>query len=104
MSIPDLKSEDITLLEKQMDDMDQSLPVLKNFVLPGGYPPASFCHVARCVCRRAERICVAMDAENEQVDPIVVQYLNRLSDYLFMLSRYLLHQNNGQESIWKSRD
>jgi cob(I)alamin adenosyltransferase len=57
MSIPDLKSEDITLLEKQMDEMDQSLPVLKNFVLPGGYPPASFCHVARCVCRRAERIC-----------------------------------------------
>jgi cob(I)alamin adenosyltransferase len=104
MSIPDLKSEDITLLEKQMDEMDQSLPVLKNFVLPGGYPPASFCHVARCVCRRAERICVAMDAENEQVDPIVIQYLNRLSDYLFMLSRYLLHQNNGQESIWKSRD
>jgi cob(I)alamin adenosyltransferase len=103
MEIPDLKPEDILLLEHEMDRMNEVLPELKNFVLPGGNLTASNCHVARCVCRRAERICVAIQEENQFIDPQVIQYLNRLSDYLFVLARYILHINKGEETIWKSR-
>ena len=103
MEIPDLKPKDILLLEHEMDRMNEVLPELKNFVLPGGNLTASNCHVARCVCRRAERICVAIQEENQFIDPQVIQYLNRLSDYLFVLARYILHINKGEETIWKSR-
>jgi len=103
MEIPDLKPEDILLLEHEMDRMNEVLPELKNFVLPGGNLTASNCHVARCVCRRAERICVAIQEENQFIDPQVIQYLNRLSDYLFVLARYILLINKGEETIWKSR-
>lgn len=103
MMIPDLLSSDIIFLENEIDRMDADLPALKNFVLPGGNVIASQCHVARCVCRRAERICVAMTQEGQQVDEKVIQYLNRLSDYLFTLARYLLKIHNGEETIWKVR-
>lgn len=99
----DLKDEDVILLEKEIDCMESVLPLLKNFVLPGGNIIASNIHVARCVCRRAERIGVAMQSENHPIDFIVIQYLNRLSDYLFVLSRYILNQQKGKETIWQSR-
>lgn len=103
MMIPDLHAEDIKFLEKEIDRMDETLPALKNFVLPGGNITASNCHVARCVCRRAERICVAIMEEGQFVDELVIQYLNRLSDYLFTLARYILHLQKGEETIWKVR-
>jgi cob(I)alamin adenosyltransferase len=71
--------------------------------LPGGQPVASHVHIARCVCRRAERICVAIQQENQTIDVLVIQYLNRLSDYLFVFSRYILHTHGGEETIWKVR-
>lgn len=103
MEIPDLKLSDIEFLEKEIDRMNEELPELKSFVLPGGNLMASHCHVARCVCRRAERICVAMQEEGQFVDTQVIQYLNRLSDYLFVLSRFILYNNNGTETTWEPR-
>lgn len=103
MHIPDLNEEDILLLENDMDEMDKVLPALKNFVLPGGNVAASQTHVARCVCRRAERVCVALQQENQFIDDAVIRYLNRLSDYLFVLSRFILHQAGGKETVWNPR-
>lgn len=103
MYIPNFDNNSISELENAMDKMNAELPELKNFVLPGGDKTASFCHVARCVCRRAERICVAMQDEGQQLEDYVVIYLNRLSDYLFMLSRFIVLKNNGTETIWESR-
>jgi cob(I)alamin adenosyltransferase len=102
VKIPHLTEEDITLFEKEMDAMDAVLPPMKHFVLPGGHELVSKCHIARCVCRRAERR-VNHLAENEQVDDLVIKYLNRLSDYLFMLSRKLAHDLNAPETPWKPR-
>lgn len=103
MKIPDLKPEDVLLLEKEMDKMDKVLPVMKSFILPGGHVAVSTLHVARCVCRRAERICVQMQEENLFVDPLVIKYLNRLSDYLFILARYTGHLLGAVEIAWKPR-
>ncbi len=103
MKIPDLKQEDIQLLEKEIDSMNESLPVMKSFILPGGHTAVSTIHVARCVCRRAERLCVHMQQENLFVDPLVIQYINRLSDYLFMLARYTGHLMQVPEIPWKPR-
>ncbi len=102
MKLPEVKEEDITLLEKTIDDMDAELPEMKSFVLPGGHPAVSFCHVARCVCRRAERSVLQL-AENEKVNEIIYKYLNRLSDYLFVLSRKLTKDLNAEETPWKPR-
>lgn len=102
MRIPDLHESDIQMLEQEMDQMDQLLPELKNFVLPGGTIVASHCHVARCICRRAERITVQLQTETEVPD-IIVRYLNRLSDYLFMLARKIVHQAGATEIPWKPR-
>lgn len=102
MKVPDLHEADIELLEKKMDEMDQHLPALKSFVLPGGNITASHCHVARCVCRRAERLVVHLATETE-VASIVPKYLNRLSDYLFMLSRKIVIDAGGTEVAWKPR-
>ncbi len=102
MKIPDLKEEDVTLLEKEMDKMDESLPVMKSFVLPGGHTTVSFCHIARCVCRRAERLVIHL-AESEEVSALVIKYLNRLSDYLFVLSRKLTLDLHAVEIPWKPR-
>jgi cob(I)alamin adenosyltransferase len=99
---PDIKQEDIGLLEREIDVMEEVLPTLKNFILPGGHPAVSHCHVARCVCRRAERLVVALHLE-EPVELLVLQYLNRLSDYLFVLSRKIGYDLGVEEVIWKPR-
>jgi len=103
MKMPDLKAEDVQLLEREIDRMNEVLPEMKNFILPGGHVSVSNLHIARCVCRRAERICVHMQEENLFVDPLVVIYLNRLSDYLFVLARYIGHLNDVSEIPWKAR-
>lgn len=103
MSIPDLKAEDVQLLEKSMDAMNEELPVMKSFILPGGHVAVSTCHVARCVCRRAERLCVGMQEEGLFIDPLVLQYTNRLSDYLFVLARWIGHKLGVPEVTWKPR-
>ena len=102
MKIPDLKEEDIFLLEKEMDTMNEALPEIRSFVLPGGHTAVSFCHIARCVCRRAERNTIHL-SETSFVAELVVKYLNRLSDYLFVLSRKLTHDFNAVEIPWKPR-
>jgi len=103
MKMPDLKEEDVSLLEKEIDKMNEVLPVMKNFILPGGHLAVSTAHVARCVCRRAERICVAMQQEEMFIDALVIKYINRLSDYLFVLARYIGHLLNVEEVAWKPR-
>lgn len=103
MKIPDLKEDDIKLLESEMDKMNEVLPVMKNFILPGGNVPVSTTHIARCVCRRAERLCVGIKESESFIDPMVIKYLNRLSDYLFVLARYIGHINNVEEVVWKAR-
>lgn len=102
MKIPDLREEDITLLENEIDKMNEALPEMRSFVLPGGHTTVSFCHIARCVCRRAERNTIHL-SENEFVADLVVKYLNRLSDYLFVLSRKLSQDFNAPEIPWKPR-
>jgi cob(I)alamin adenosyltransferase len=103
MKLPDLHDTDVTWLESRIDAMNQVLPEMRSFILPGGNLASSTCHVARCVCRRAERICVGMQEHNEEIHPIVIQYLNRLSDYLFVLARYISHINNAPEIPWRAR-
>jgi cob(I)alamin adenosyltransferase len=103
LRIPDLKEEDISLLEKEIDSMTGQLPEMKSFLLPGGHPAVSTTHIARCVCRRAERCCVNMQQHEMPVEPIVIRYLNRLSDYLFVLARFTGHQLNVPEHPWKPR-
>lgn len=103
MKIPDLKESDVTQLEKEIDRMNEVLPVMKHFILPGGHPAVSTAHVARCVCRRAERVCVNMQQQDMYIEPIVIKYLNRLSDYLFVLGRYIGHQLQVAEIAWKPR-
>ena len=103
MKLPDLHDSDVLWLEEQIDRMNEELPEMRSFILPGGNLASSTCHVARCVCRRAERICVAMQQQQEPVPPIVITYLNRLSDFLFVLARYISHKNNAPEIPWRAR-
>jgi cob(I)alamin adenosyltransferase len=98
LMVSDLKDTDIQLLENQIDSMESALPALKNFILPGGHPTISYCNIARTVCRRAERLVVALNA-----DPLSIIYLNRLSDYLFVLGRKVGLDLGVEEVIWKSR-
>jgi len=93
------KLTDIELLEMEMDQMNESLPELRNFILPGGCQASSFCHVARTVCRRAERHIVEL-SENKEVDPNLIKFVNRLSDYLFVLSRKINLDQNAREILW----
>lgn len=102
MSIPDLKEEDITLLENEIDHMNNLMPELKSFILPGGNAASSMCHVARCVCRRAERLTVELH-EKENTDSKIIPYLNRLSDYLFVLARFISFSHKSEEILWKPR-
>ncbi|MBL7843624.1 MAG: cob(I)yrinic acid a,c-diamide adenosyltransferase [Cyclobacteriaceae bacterium] len=102
VKIPALSEADIQLLEKEIDTMDAQLPPMRSFVLPGGHPSVSFCHIARTVCRRAERLVIALDAV-EKTNPLVIQYLNRLSDYLFMLSRKMTAELKAEETPWRPR-
>jgi cob(I)alamin adenosyltransferase len=103
MRIPDLKEKDITFLEAEIDRMSMTLPPMKSFILPGGYVISSHVHIARCVCRRAERCCVRLEVESLEVEPVILKYLNRLSDYLFVLARYVAHQSKAEEIPWKPR-
>ncbi|MBP7262228.1 MAG: cob(I)yrinic acid a,c-diamide adenosyltransferase [Bacteroidia bacterium] len=102
MKIPDLHETDVELLEKEMDAMDENLPELRSFILPGGHPAVSTAHVARCICRRAERLVVHLSNES-QVPEIIAVYLNRLSDYLFVLSRKIATDFNVDEIPWRPR-
>ncbi len=99
LNIPTISIEDIELLEKEMDKMNESLPPMTHFVLPGGHQTVSFCHIARCVCRRAERLATAL-YEIEPFEEGTLQYLNRLSDYLFVLARKLSFDLRAEEIKW----
>ncbi|MDN3547070.1 cob(I)yrinic acid a,c-diamide adenosyltransferase [Mucilaginibacter aquaedulcis] len=102
MVTPDLHMADVELLEKEMDSMNERLPELRHFILPGGNNTISFCHIARCICRRAERITVHL-AEESPVDEKVNIYLNRLSDYLFTLARKIGNEAKIPENQWIPR-
>ena len=103
MKMPDLKEGDVVLLEKEIDRMNEVLAPMKFFILPGGHVAVSSTHIARCVCRRAERLCVNMQEHELFVDPLVIKYVNRLSDYLFVLARYIAHLLKVEEVAWKPR-
>jgi len=103
LKIPDLHDGDVELLEKEIDKMNEELPVMRSFILPGGHPAVSSLHIARTVCRRAERCCVKMQKKELEVENLIIKYLNRLSDYLFVLARFAAHQLNVGEVPWKPR-
>lgn len=102
MKIPDLQTADIALLESEIDKMTAVIPALKHFVLPGGNMVVSYCHVARCICRRAERLTVELSADSFVEEKMLI-YLNRLSDYLFVLARQISFDTNTKENIWIPR-
>lgn len=102
LNIPKISETDIELLENQIDDMENSLPQMTHFVLPGGHSTVSYCHIARCVCRRAERLSVQL-SHQEPIDELVLKYLNRLSDYLFVLARKLSADLHAEEVKWIPR-
>lgn len=103
MKIPDLKEQDILFLEDQMDKMDEALLPLQYFILPGGHPTVSHIHIARCVCRRTERLIVMLIPHSEEHDSLIIKYINRLSDYLFVLSRFVSSNLHIEEIPWKPR-
>jgi cob(I)alamin adenosyltransferase len=103
MRIPDLHEPDIHLLEKEMDTMNSRMPEMKSFILPGGSQAISTAHICRTVCRRAERIVVELDLAEPLGQPMILQYLNRLSDYLFVLARYTGFLSGVQEIKWTPR-
>ena len=100
IELPNITTENIEMMEKEIDKMEEELPILRDFILPSGDPIASKCHIARTVCRRAERNLVALSQE-EKIDDLHIQYLNRLSDYLFVLARTILKDNHAQENKWQ---
>ncbi|HYV91892.1 MAG TPA: cob(I)yrinic acid a,c-diamide adenosyltransferase [Chitinophagales bacterium] len=102
MKVPDLHEHDVELLEKEIDTMQEVLPELKTFVLPGGNAVNAMCHIARCVCRRSERLAVQL-SEAEKAEPLILKYLNRLSDYLFVLARKISFDARSEELPWKPR-
>ncbi len=102
ITLPFLNEEDVLLLEKEIDKMNEKLPKLTSFVLPGGHPAISYCHVARTVCRRAERLTIKLN-EEYMVQPVNIQYLNRLSDYFFVLARKFTQDLGLNELLWKPR-
>ncbi|WMI69825.1 cob(I)yrinic acid a,c-diamide adenosyltransferase [Mangrovimonas sp. YM274] len=99
LNIPKISEADIQILETAIDQMNDSLPPMTNFVLPGGHQTVSFCHIARCVCRRAERLASALN-EISPFQPETLMYLNRLSDYLFVLARKLSYDLQAEEIKW----
>lgn len=102
VKIPSLAESDILFLEKEIDGMETELEPMKFFVLPGGHQSVSFCHVARTVCRRGERLTIALH-QQENVELLVIKYLNRLSDYLFVLSRKMTREIGAEEVPWRPR-
>jgi cob(I)alamin adenosyltransferase len=103
LKIPDLHEADVELLEKEIDKMNEVLPVMKSFILPGGHVAVSTLHVARTVCRRAERCCVKMEKKEMEIESHIIKYLNRLSDYLFVLARFAAQRLGEREIPWKPR-
>lgn len=99
LNIEKINNEKISMLESEMDTMNEVLPPMTHFVLPGGHPTVSYCHIARCICRRAERITTQLSDESE-VNPQILMYLNRLSDYLFVLARKLTLDTKAEEIRW----
>jgi cob(I)alamin adenosyltransferase len=99
--LPDISSNDIAFLESEIDAMTEGLPELTSFVIPGGHPAVSFCHVARTVCRRAERTITRLST-TDSTDPVIISYMNRLSDYLFVLARKLSHDLQAEVVQWKT--
>ncbi|MDX9942547.1 MAG: cob(I)yrinic acid a,c-diamide adenosyltransferase [Bacteroidales bacterium] len=100
--LPNLSQEDISLLEQEIDRMNESLPALSNFILPGGHQAVSMAHVCRTVCRRAERHIILL-ATNHLVDDIIIRYFNRLSDYFFVLARKIALDLDIPDQVWKAR-
>jgi cob(I)alamin adenosyltransferase len=103
LMIPDLHESDISALEQEIDLMNEALPSMKHFILPGGHVTVSNIHITRCVCRRAERLCVRLTEATQDNYPLIIKYLNRLSDYLFMLARFIGQELNAPEIPWKPR-
>lgn len=103
VKVPALYQEDVDKLEKAIDRIQDALPELKSFVLAGGCPENAHVHIARCVCRRAERLVVHL-GQNEEVEDLVVKYLNRLSDYLFSLSRKVTSDLGADEVLWMPKN
>ncbi|RLD37016.1 MAG: cob(I)yrinic acid a,c-diamide adenosyltransferase [Bacteroidetes bacterium] len=99
LNIPKISEKDISLLEVEMDTMNEILPAMTHFVLPGGHPTVSYCHISRCICRRTERLTTLLN-EQEPIDELVLMYLNRLSDYLFVLARKLSKDLQAEEIKW----
>ncbi len=102
MQLPDITETEIENLEKEIDNIEQELPPLKNFILPGGHPVISYCHINRTVCRRAERKTVQLN-ENERVNPAIITYLNRLSDFFFVLARKMAKDLGVEEVKWRGQ-
>ena len=100
IKLPNVTENNTEMLEKAIDKMDASLPILKNFILPSGLSTVSKCHIARTICRRAERNLVAL-GEEEKINPLHLKYLNRLSDYLFVLARFILMENDISATEWE---
>lgn len=103
IKLEELKETEVVKLEKAIDAMNQELPELRNFIVPGGDVSASYSHVARSICRRAERRVVELQQVTDEVDEAIIHYLNRLSDYLFTQARYYTMRNKGTETLWKTR-
>lgn len=98
--LPKLNPDRITLLENEIDSMNEELVPLKSFILPGGHTVVSYCHIARTICRRAERLVIKL-ASQYDINPVIVKYLNRLSDYLFVLARKIAKDFNVEDTLWK---
>jgi cob(I)alamin adenosyltransferase len=98
-NLPKIEDSDIAEIENNIDEMEKELPVLKNFILPGGDLAVSQCHIARCVCRRSERLIVLL-SEEEEVDDVIIRYFNRLSDFLFVLARKIGYDKGIDEINW----
>ncbi|MFT6783953.1 MAG: cob(I)alamin adenosyltransferase, partial [Saprospiraceae bacterium] len=103
LKLPEFLDSDITLLENEIDKMDESLAPMTQFTLPGGHQTVSYCHITRTVCRRTERLVIEL-SDQVNVNPLIIQYLNRLSDYLFVLSRKLTLDLGADEIFWNPRD
>lgn len=99
---PQISKKEITILEKEIDLLSEKLPEMKNFILPGGHQSVSICHITRCVCRRAERLVIELD-QTEKLDDTIIKYLNRLSDYLFVLARKMSSELSVNEIPWKPK-
>ena len=100
LKIPELHMKSVTVLEQQIDSLDACLPAMTHFILPGGHPIISYIHLARCVCRRAERLLVRYGQEAYTAPQVTIQYLNRLSDFLFVLARYIAKVKQVEEVKW----